>query len=58
MNNEVSSPTLRNICPTRWTVRKGSISSVLSNYRNLLTTLDEVKKGNDEYAAKSSGLLT
>ena len=30
MNTEVSSPTLRNLCPTRWTVRNGSISSVLS----------------------------
>ena len=47
-----TSPLLRSICPTRWTVRNGSINSVLQNYSNLITTLEEVRKGSDEYAAK------
>ena len=43
--------------PTRWTVRNGSIHSVLLNYSILIKTLDEVRKGTDEYASKASGLL-
>jgi len=53
-----TTPALRSLCPTRWTVRNGSISSVLHNYTNLINTLEEVAKGNDEYAAKGNGLLT
>lgn len=52
-----SSPSLRTLCPTRWTVRHGSINSILSNYRTLITTLDTVQQGHDEYAAKAKGLL-
>ena len=51
-----STPRLRTLCPTRWTVRNAAISSILSNYEILLTTLEEVQKGHDEYAAKASGL--
>ena len=54
---ELPSPSLRSICPTRWTVRNGSIHSVLLNYSILIKTLDEVRKGTDEYASKASGLL-
>ena len=46
------------VCPTQWTVRNGSINSVLQNYSNLTATLEEVKKGSDECAAKGNGLLT
>ena len=56
LGNE-STPLLRNICPTRWTVRNGSIYSVLQNYSNLIATLDEVKTGSDKYAAQGRGLL-
>ena len=38
-----------------WTIRNGSIDSVL---KNLIATLEDVQKGNDEYASKGSGLLT
>ena len=34
-----------------------SISSILKNYEVLQSALDEIKSGNDEYAAKGSGLL-
>ena len=48
----------RSLCPTRWTVKNGSIKSVLNNYSNIIiTTLEEVSKGSDEYAVKGSGLL-
>lgn len=62
IRNEVAlggeaSPLLRSICPTRWTVRNGSINSVLRNYANLITVLEEIRKGSDEYDAKGNGLL-
>ena len=53
-----ATPLLRSICPTRWTVRNGPINSVLQNYSNLIATLEEIRKGSDEYAAKGNGLLT
>lgn len=28
------------------------------NYSNIITTLEEVSKGKDDYASKASGLLT
>ena len=52
------SPSLRTLCPTRWTVRHRSINSILSNYETLITTLDKVQQGHDEYAAKAKGLLS
>ena len=33
------------LCPTRWTVWHTSIESILSNYKLLLDTLEEVEKG-------------
>ena len=50
-------PSLRSVCPTRWTVRNGAISSILVNYDALISTLNEVRVGHDEYAAKANGLL-
>ena len=43
-----STPRLRSLCPTRWTVRHTSINSILLNYEILLNTLEEVQKGHDE----------
>lgn len=57
LNTGQNLPSLRNLCPTRWTVRHSAISSVLKNYKTLLTALDEIQEGHDEYAAKASGLL-
>ena len=34
---------LRPLCPTRWTVRGTSISSVICNYEHLIQTLDEIQ---------------
>ena len=44
------------LCPTRWTVRHGSIGSILRNYSILQDALDEIKLGHDEYAAKGNGM--
>ena len=52
------SPSLRTLCPTRWTVRHSAINSILQNYQALMSTLDIVQQGHDEYAAKGKGLLT
>ena len=49
-------PSLRNLCPTRWTVRHSAINSILLNYEVLLRTLETVEVGHDEYAAKAHGL--
>ena len=43
-DGEASTPSLRTLCPTRWTVRH-------------LTALEEIREGHDEYAAKGNGLL-
>ena len=52
-----STPSLRVLCPTRWTVRHASISSILKNYQVLQQTMEEVQEGHDEYATKASGLF-
>ena len=57
LNSGESSPSLRILCPTRWTVRHSSITSILKNYRILMVTLEQIQVGHDEYAAKASGLL-
>ena len=57
LNSGESSPSLRTLCPTRWTVRHSSITSILKNYRILMDTLEQIQVGHDEYAAKASGLL-
>lgn len=58
-NNESSMPAgLRTLCPTRWTVRHSAIDCILKNYEALMSTLEVVKCGSDDYAAKASGLLT
>ena len=57
LNTGETLPSLRTLCPTRWTVRHSAISSILKNYKTLQTSLDKIKEGHDEYAAKASGLL-
>jgi len=42
-----STPSLRVLCPTRWTVRHASTSNIL----------EEVQDEHDEYAVKASGLF-
>ncbi len=49
---------LKPLCPTRWTVRHFAIDGVLKNYKALVSCLQEVQEGRDEYAAKARGLLT
>ena len=56
-NDHTPSPSLRTICPTRWTVRHRSIESVLLNYKVLQDTLEEIQKKRDEYAAKAHGMV-
>ena len=58
INTGETTPSLRVVCPTRWTVRHSSINSILCNYKVLITALEEIQLGHDEYAAKASGLLT
>ena len=55
---DVLAPSLRTMCPTRWTVRRASIESILHNYELLQKALCEIQQGHDEYAAKAHGILT
>jgi len=51
------SPSLRTLCPTRWTVRHSAIDSVMKIYQALMSSLLIIEQDDDEYAAKGKGLL-
>ena len=51
-------PTLKPLCPTRWTVRTKAIDALLKNYLVLQKELEIVQQGKDEYAMKAHGFLT
>ena len=52
-------PSLKPLCPTRWTVRTRAIESVLTNYEVLTSALVEIHdSGRDEYALKAGGYLS
>ena len=57
LQGDGSTPSLRVLCPTRWTVRHTAINSILRNYQVLIDALEIIQKGHDEYAAKANGLL-
>ena len=52
------SPSLKTLCPTRWTVHHPAIDSILKNYQALISMLEVIQQANDEYGAKGKGLLT
>ena len=52
------SPSLGPSCPTQWTVRHSVINSIPKNYHALMSTLDIIQEGRDEYAARGKGVLT
>ena len=58
INSGEATPSLRMLCPTRWTIRHTSIDSIIRNYKVLQAALSEIEQGRDEYAAKASGLLS
>ena len=51
-------PTLKPLCPTRWTVRTRAFDAILANYSLLQDALDVIQQGTDEYASKATGFLT
>ena len=51
-----SRATLKPLCPTRWTCRRRSLSAVLENYSDLLTSLAEFGKEKSESASKARRL--
>ena len=57
INSGDSTPSLRMLCPTRWTIRYTSIDGIIRNFQILQTALEEIQQGHDEYAAKASGLM-
>ena len=56
-DDSVLPSSLRPLFPTRWTVRHSAIDSILKNYQALLSALQVIQQGHDEYTAKARGLL-
>ena len=48
-NDSELTPSLRSLCITRWTVRHSSIDSILQNYSILISALEEIEQGHDQY---------
>ena len=57
-DDSVPQPSLCPLCPTFWTVRNAAINSILVNYRSLISALEVIQQGHDEYAARGRGLLS
>ena len=55
INSGECTPSLRMLCPTRWTIRHTSIDSIICNYKVLQAALSDIEQGRDEYAAKANG---
>ncbi len=51
-------PSIRMLCPTRWTVRARALEAILKIYKALLECMDEIQaSGRDGYALKAVGNL-
>ena len=49
---------IRPLCPTRWTVRQGALSSILDNYEALQDTMTTVNQEcHDDYGMRAGGIL-
>jgi hypothetical protein len=52
-------PSIKPLCPTRWTVRATAVDSVLKNYPILLEELEKIsEESSGDIASKASGLAT
>ena len=52
------SPSLRPLCPTRWTVRNGAIKAVIANYSIIIQELDIIaNEKHNETGSKAAGLI-
>ena len=51
-------PSLKPLCPTRWTVHTRAIEAIVKNYEVLIKALTEIhESGRDEYALKAGEYL-
>ena len=57
INTGEKTPSLRMLCPSRWTIRHMAIYKILQNYNVLQVALEKIQQGYDEYVAKTSVLL-
>ena len=60
LKNELSysTPGLKPLCPTRWTVRTGALDAVIKNYAVICSELEQISKDScGEPSRKASGLL-
>ena len=54
----VASPSLKPLCPTRWTVRTAAVDALLQNYELLCEALLIInRETHDDYGLKASGFL-
>ena len=52
-------PTIKPLCPTRWTVRTPAINAIIKNYSVLLKELEAIQEEqHGEASSKAFGLLT
>ena len=50
---------LKQLCPTRWTVRAEAMDAVLKQYKMIIETMEEVHSTtHDEYELKAGGIVT
>ena len=50
---------LKQLCPTRWTVRAEAMDAVLKQYKVIIETMEEVHSTtHDEYGLKAGGIVT
>ena len=43
LNSGETAPSLRVLCPTRWTVRHVALSGIIQNYKVLLSSLEPIQ---------------
>ena len=51
-------PSIKPLCPTRWTVRTAAVDAIIKNYSTLCQALEQIHaESRDEYGLKAGGFL-
>ena len=58
LSPECQTPSIKMLCPTRWTVRTKALEAIIKSYKILIPALIEIQSsGKDEYALKAGGFV-
>ncbi len=52
-----TTPSIRSLCPTRWTVRTRAMQSILLNYEILQSTMEQASYGTDDCSRRAGGVV-